>query len=105
VKKDLPTNMLHLRSVIKTLTLYLERLNHSVLAEIEKDLHRPERRHTSNYMYGELIYRVSSYAIDKLIEHLTFFKETHTSALPPCTGRFTRVWGIPSAPHYRGQAR
>jgi hypothetical protein len=100
VKKDLPINMLHLRSVIKTLTLYLERLNHSVLAEIEKDLHRPERRHTSNYMYGELIYRVSSYAIDKLIKHLTFFKETHTSTLPPCTGRFTRVWGIPCAHKY-----
>jgi hypothetical protein len=100
VKKDLPTNMLHLRSVIKTLTLYLKRLNHSVLTDMEKDLHRPERQHTSNYMYGELIYQVSAYAINQLIDHLAFFKEKHSSALPPCTGRFTRIWGIPCAHKY-----
>jgi hypothetical protein len=100
VKKDLPTNMLHLQDVMKTLDLYLDRLNTKVVSLIEKDLHRPERQHTKNYMFVKLTYRISAYAINKLLGHLKLFKETHTSALPPCTGRFTKVWGIPCAHKY-----
>jgi hypothetical protein len=86
--------------VIKTLDLYLNRLNTKVISLIEKDLYRPERQHTKNYIFMKLTYRISAYVINKLLGHLKLFKETHTSALPPYTGRFTKVWGIPCAHKY-----
>jgi hypothetical protein len=96
VKHKLPHGRLHLRKVVDIMKLYVDELNKNILSDIEDD-----RTALGDYfkqpVYHRLRHRISIFAIKKINEHLAFFKESHSTALPPCKGTFSRIWGIPCA--------
>jgi MULE transposase domain len=96
VKKKLPQRRLHIRTVVDIMKAYLEVINKDHLKDVEHD-----RTSIGNYFIRPVLHkvkhRVSIFAIRKIEEHLSFFKEKHLSALPRCKGSFSRTWGIPCA--------
>jgi MULE transposase domain len=96
VKKKIKHRRLHLRQVVKIMKLYVDELNKTILSDIEKDRTALGKLY-SKPIYHNLRHRISAFAIGKMNEHLAFFKESHSIALPPCKGTFSRIWGVPCA--------
>jgi MULE transposase domain len=96
VKRKLPTRRLHIRSVVDIMKTYLKYANKDHLKDVERD-RTSIGRFFSQPVYHKLRYRITIFAMQKVEEHLTSFKEKDLSALPPCTGNFSRTWGVPCA--------
>jgi hypothetical protein len=97
VKRKIPKNRLHVRKVVDIMKTYLKYINKDHLKDINRD-----RSSIGDFFkrpcFHKLRYRITVFAIKKVEEHLAFFKEKDQSALPKCTGIFSRTWGVP-CPH------
>jgi hypothetical protein len=96
VKKKLPQHRLYIRKVVDVMKVYLQTANRDHLKDIKQD-----RTSVGRYFIRPVLHKVkhhiSIYAVRKMEEHLSFFREQHLSALPRCTGSFSRTWGVPCA--------
>jgi hypothetical protein len=96
VKKKIPARRLHLRQVIDIMQAYLQVTNQDHLKGVEQDRTSVGKFFLRPVLH-EVKHRISTYAIRKMEEHLAFFDEQHSSALPRCKGTFSRIWGVPCA--------
>ncbi len=97
IKSYLRVSTLHLLTLMKRLGLMLANQRVELNVAIKKQ--RVHKAHRFGHSYfKDLIYKVSNFVMDKLLQQLKHVeKGGHEEQ--PCSTRFTKSWGLPSH-HY-----
>lgn len=98
IKKEIPHRFLHLRDIINFMKLYLLQHNAGLKHKIAQDRDRIRNLHRQD-LFAELHHTISSFAVEKVREHMKLYNLTMNTALPPCTKVFTATMGLPCS-HY-----
>jgi hypothetical protein len=93
IKSYLYVGILHLLMLTKRLGLMLANQRVELNATIEKQKVHKAHRFDHNY-FKDLIYKVSDFALDKLLQQLKH-AEKGGHEEQPCFAWFTKSWGLP----------
>ncbi len=100
IKSYLRVDTLHFLPLTKRLGLMLANQRMELSAAIEKQRVHKAQRFGHSY-FKDLIYKVSDFALDKLLQQLKHAKKGGHEE-QPCSARFTKSWGLPCHHYIRG---
>ena len=97
IKKGLPNRRGHLLNVVEHLRIYLFLYNDKLHNHLREERTK-KRADLRDPLYAKIYYRISRFTISKVEDHRRFYNlKDQSTALPPCTGTFTKTIGLPCA--------